>query len=73
MVLGHLPGIKEWETERRGSIISHFPKTQYTLGSPHKERLLKEPCTNHEVDDPEVLLETVTHKLDSNVYEKTKL
>jgi len=45
----------------------------YTLGGPHKERLLKEPCPNHEVDDPEVLLQTVTHKLDSNVYEKTKL
>lgn len=56
--------------------IRNFPfsqNTMYALGGPHKERLLKEPCPNHEVDDPEVLLQTVTHKLDSNVYEKTKL
>lgn len=26
LVLGHLEGIKEWETEGRGSIISYSPK-----------------------------------------------
>lgn len=33
----------------------------------------KSPCPNHEVDDPEVLLQAMAHKLDANVNEKPKL
>lgn len=40
---------------------------------PSKRILKRDPCPNHEVDDPEILLQSVAHELDTNVNEESQL